>query len=476
MTAFQFYTDIFLHWQTLLDIALLAGGVFFLYRTLLRLGTWKILAGILIALVLFAIARVLNLEGLVWVFSNVSHVALLALIIIFQPELRKIFEKVVSIAVGSRTKLAQTTTDTIAESLWLLAQQKWGALIVLPGEEQIQDKTSGGYKLDALPSVPLLMSIFDPHSPGHDGAVIVTDDLLTDLGVRLPISESGRLSDEFGTRHHAAMGMSEKTDSLIFAVSEERGIVSSFSSGTMNRLKSKESIIAEIDKHYNKFGFSVTAGSIAMKRRTMAQIGVSVLIAAFFWATLILSEKQMVERTFDIPIEYTSPREGTFLVGEKMNELTVHVAGSKSVMDDFASSSPKALIDLSKMADGEQIVLVTAENIKHPKTVTLLDISPSEVTLSLASLVQKIVPISPQLVGQLPDGLKMKSVKIVPGDLQVLAPPSRGEQKPQLLSTSPIYLNSITSDSRIFCKIIAPPSYQPIGKAWPDVEAIITIE
>lgn len=476
MTAFQVYADIFLNWQTLLDIALIAAGVFFLYRTLLRLGTWQILAGILIAFVLFIIARLLNLEGIVWVFKNISQVALLSLIIVFQPEIRKILEKVVSLAVGKRGKLTQTTAAIIAESLWLLAQKKQGALVVFPGTEAIEGKTSGGYLLNAIPSVPLLMSIFDPNSPGHDGAVIVINNMLTQLGVRLPISDSARLSNEFGTRHHAAMGMSEKTNSLILVVSEERGMISAFVDGKMTRLTSEKEVVKEIDHHFSKLGFMQIGKGVTVKRRTMLQVVVSMFIAIFFWSTLILGEKQIVERTLDIPIEYTSPPNGTLLVGERMDELTVHATGPKSAMDDFALSSPKALIDLSKMTEGEQIVLLTAGNIKRPKFVTLLDIDPSEVKLSLASVVQKTVPINPQLIGQLPNGLKLKSLQVVPGELQVLAPPSRGDIKAAILSTAPIYLNSISDDSKIFTKIIAPPSYQPVGKGWPDVEVIITIE
>jgi diadenylate cyclase len=87
MKARQIYADIFLNWQTLLDIVLIAAGLFFLYRTFLRLGTWKILIGMLAAFIVFIIARILNLEGIEWIFKNVSHVALLGLIIIFQPEI-----------------------------------------------------------------------------------------------------------------------------------------------------------------------------------------------------------------------------------------------------------------------------------------------------------------------------------------------------------------------------------------------------
>ena len=476
MKATQIYADIFLNWQTLLDIILIAAGLFFLYRTFIRLGTWKILIGMLAAFVVFVLASILNLEGVEWIFKNVSHVALLGLIIIFQPEIRKIFEKVVSVAVAKKKGNSSDTTKIVAESLWALATKNRGAIVVFPGKEQIQDKISGGYLLKALPSVPLIMSIFDPNSPGHDGAVVIADDLLTHLGVRLPMSKSSRLPEEFGTRHHAAMGMAEETDSLVLLVSEERGHVSSFENGNMTRLNSPEEIIAAVEKHFSKFGIIPFAQITSMSPRTLLQVASSLLIATVFWSTLILGQKQIVERTMNIPIEYTSPGEGMVLMGTRVQELVVHAAGPKSAMNDFALSEPKALVDLSQMMEGTQTIPVTGENIRYPKEVTLLDISPADLELTLAGLIQKTVPVHPQLIGQLPNGYKIKEIKVLPESLQVLAPPNRQDNKALTVSTTPIYLNSISSDSRILCKIIAPPSFQPVDKRWPDVEIFMTLE
>jgi hypothetical protein len=86
--------------------------------------------------------------------------------------------------------------------------------VVFPGKEPIQEWLAGGYKLDARPSIPLILSIFDPNSPGHDGALIVAKGKFTQFGVRLPISQNSKLPNELGTRHHAAMGLTEKSDAL----------------------------------------------------------------------------------------------------------------------------------------------------------------------------------------------------------------------------------------------------------------------
>ncbi len=476
MKALHIYTDIFLNWQTLLDIVIIAAGIFYLYRTLLRLGTWKILIGILAAFLVYIIASVLQLEGVEWIFKNVSHVALLALIILFQPEIRKLFEKVVSVAVARKSSSNSDISQIVAQSLISLAEQRRGAILVFPGKELIQDKISGGYLLKALPSIPLIMSIFDPNSPGHDGAVVITDNLLTHFGVRLPMSESSRLSEEYGTRHHAAMGMAEETDALVLLVSEERGHVSSFENGRMTRLHSQEEIIATIEKHFSGSGIISFSQVTSFKPRTVLQVAASLLIAVIFWSALILGQKQIVERTMAIPVEYTPPGAGLVIAGTRAQEIIIHAAGPKSAMNDFALSEPKATIDLSKLMQGTHVIPVTGENVDYPKDVSILDISPADLEVTLTSLTRQSAAIVPQLIGQLPNGFKIKKIEVVPDSLQVFAPPNRQADKALSVSTTPIYLNSISRDGRILSKIIAPPSFQPVDKRWPDVEIFITLE
>ena len=152
------------------------------------------MAGIVLAFLVFVLASALNLQGIEWIYQNVSHVAVLGLIVIFQPELRKVLEKAVSVSPGRLRDQDTQLPGLIAESLCKLAEERCGAIIVFPGREPIREKLSGGYQLNALPSMPLILSIFDPNSPGHDGAVLLEGNRLTQFGVRLPMSQSTRLS------------------------------------------------------------------------------------------------------------------------------------------------------------------------------------------------------------------------------------------------------------------------------------------
>jgi diadenylate cyclase len=475
MSKIAFILREFLTWQAMLDIALIAIGLFFLYRTLVRLGTWKILLGIVAALLVFTLANILNLEGIEWIFQNLSHVAVIAMIVIFQPELRKLLEKVASLQQKKTLSVDDNLVQMVAMSLWQLAKLKRGAIIVYPGKEPMQEKLSGGHKLAAEPSLPLIMSIFDPNSPGHDGAMIIEENRLTTFGVRLPMSQTSRLPEEYGTRHHAAMGLAEQTDALVLVVSEERGEVSSFRNGLMKPLGSIEDIAEEIKSHNIQKSFLDIERLALLDRATIVPMLASLLVAAIFWTSLMIVNRQVVTKSLTLPLEYSQPAENLLLIGDKTEEVRVQLAGPKSEIDSFVLSQPTVKIDLSSMVEGKQTILLTEENLQLSPKLSFLDSSPAQIEVNLAVMVKRSVQVIPQLVGALPPNLKLKQTKVFPKMVQVLMPPPKRGDKQITLSTTPVYLNAIEEDTRIFCKIIAPPSIQPVVKPWQEVEVVIEV-
>jgi len=465
-----------LSWRSLLDILLIATGLFVLYQTLLRLGTWKIMAGILLALMVFILASALQLKGIEWIYHNVSNVAVLGLIIIFQPELRKILEKAVSVSPHRHKGLDTELYTLVGDALVKLAEDRCGAIIVFPGKEPLKSRISGGYQLNAVPSLPLIFSIFDSNSPGHDGAMIIENGKLTRFGVRLPMSQSTRLSEEYGTRHHAAMGLAEQTDALTLVVSEERGRISIFVNGEMHPVQTTEEVIRALVAHQRNLGFFHRDNIPKIRKRTIVQIAASLVLAFIFWSSLIISQREVVERVLPVTVDYTAPTDDLVLVGEKPDDVKVYLSGPKSEIDNLTNNPPSAKIDLSKMAKGSQTIIITSENLRLPKNVTLLDTSPQQLKLTLAAVVQKNVPITPQIIGKLPGAMKIKSITVTPATVLVTIPATKEESKNEEVLTTPIYLESISTDSKLFCKVIARPSIQPVAKRWPDVEVFIELK
>ncbi len=463
-------------WRAIIDILIIGAGMFVLYRTLLGLGTWKIVTGILIAIAFFLFAKLLDLKGVEWVFNNISQVAVIALIIIFQPEIRKLLERAASIRRLKIIKDSDSFSIMLAEAIFTMAKRRQGAIVVLPGKDPIGEWLSGGHPLDAKASIPLILSIFDHNSPGHDGAMVAQAGELTRFGVRLPLSQSSMLTEDYGTRHHAAMGLAEKSDAMAIVVSEERGKVSVFVNGRMHPVASREQLVDSILAHWEGAAtYSSNLAKVKSQWLLVSQMLLSMVVAVFFYSALIIAQGELLEKVITVPVGYTASPSNLVLVGDKSKDVRLHLSGPKSDLDSVNPGQVNVKIDLSKAVDGKQAFLITRDNLKLPQGVILLDVTPQSIELELSEIIEQEITIKPQLVGKLPSGLKIRSIKVEPEKIKVLSPVSLIKGAGINVITTPIYLESISDDASIFCKIIAPPSVHPVDKGWPDVKVTILI-
>ena len=459
----------------ILDILLISAALFFLYRTLLRLGTWKIVTGIFLAMVIFVAANVLDLKGINWIYSNLSQVAAIALIVIFQPELRKIFERAASLGGRKLGNTGPALAALFGDAAFVLAKKRRGAIIVLPGKEPVKRWLTGGFDLYAEPSLPLILSIFDPNSPGHDGALVFRNGKLAYFSVRLPISKTGRLSEEFGTRHHAAMGLSEVTDALVIVVSEERGTVKTFLNGLVKKINDQGELAEQIRSHWQTAASSgIELNEYRRQRNLIPEMVISLALALVFYSTVIISKMEIREKAFTVPVEYIAAPQNLALRGDNPTEVKLQLTGPKSDLDKINPANLSVKIDLSQAKAGGQVFVVSKEDIALPRGIKLVNANPSSISLSLEEIAEFEVEVQPQLVGTLPQGLELVSVEVNPKQLRVLSPPSDASQKITIV-TEPIYLESIKKNETVVRKVIAPPTVRPEGKKWPDVEVIIKV-
>jgi diadenylate cyclase len=465
----------FLDWRVILDVLLISAALFFLYRTLLRLGTWKIVTGIFLAMVIFVVANVLDLKGINWIYSNLSGVAVIALIVIFQPELRKIFERAASFGGKKLDKSGPALAALFSEAAFLLANKRRGALIALPGKEPVKRWLSGGFDLYAEPSLPLILSIFDPNSPGHDGALVFRNGKLAYFGVRLPISKTGRLPEDLGTRHHAAMGLSEVTDTLVILVSEERGTVKTFFNGILKEVNDQDKLAEKILSHWQTVASSgIELNHYRKQRHLIPQMAVSLVLALLFYSTVIVGKMEIREKAVTVPVEYIAAPDNLALTGDNPTEVKLQLAGPKSDLDKINPANLSVKIDLSQAKAGGQVFVVSKEDIPLPRGIKLVNASPSSISLSLEEIAEFEVEVQPQLVGTLPQGLELVSVEVNPKQLQVFAPPTDASQRITIV-TEPIYLESINKNEALLRKVIAPANVRPKGKKWPEVEVRVKV-
>lgn len=238
------------------DIILVAIILYYVITLVRETKAMQLLKGIVILIIIFIVSRALNLTALNYILNATLSFGVFAVIVIFQPELRSILERVGRIKLGNiidlnsseYTAMLQKTIDEVATAADNMSATKTGALMVFERETRLGEYISTGTMLDANVSSRLLENIFVPNTPLHDGAVIMRDDKIITAGCLLPLTANNNLSKDLGTRHRAAIGLSEVTDAVIIVVSEETGKISLALNGSLTRNLTRESLTKALNK------------------------------------------------------------------------------------------------------------------------------------------------------------------------------------------------------------------------------------
>ncbi|MDD4113357.1 MAG: diadenylate cyclase CdaA [Herbinix sp.] len=231
------YTDI-------IEIIILAFLIYHVVNWIKKTRAWTLVKGLAVIMLFWVISIIFQLNVVTWLISNTIDVGIIAVLIVFQPELRKALEQlgkkniVRSILVFDDSKeerFSDNTLNEIIRATFELARNKTGALVVIEEEIPLNEFESSGIPIDSILSSELLINIFEKNTPLHDGAVIVRGNRIVAATCYLPLSDNILLSKELGTRHRAGIGISEMTDSLTIIVSEETGKVSIAREGKLIR-------------------------------------------------------------------------------------------------------------------------------------------------------------------------------------------------------------------------------------------------
>ncbi len=249
------------------DVAEVIIIAFFLFQILVWIKNtraWSVLKAVIIVLLFVLFAWSMDMTTIIWIMQALFSIAATAIIVVLQPELRKGLEELgrsrffaflfldlfkSTEAVG---RFSDHTAAEIVRASMEMGRVKTGALIVIEGENSLLEFDRTGIRLDAEVSSQLLINIFEKNTPLHDGAVLIKGDRITSATCYLPLSESRLLSKDLGTRHRAAVGISEVTDSLTVIVSEETGNVSIAYGGALSRVHDSEDLRKKLDQIQNK--------------------------------------------------------------------------------------------------------------------------------------------------------------------------------------------------------------------------------
>ncbi len=231
-----------------LDILLVSFVLYKLYMVMRRTRAVQMFIGIAIIFLVSFIAQAINMQETSWIFQNLRTVWLVAFVILFQPELRRLLtimgqNRYVRMFIKEETSLV---VEEIVRAVVEISKRGYGALIVIVRDTGLKNIIETGMPIQALVSSPMLISIFNPRSPLHDGAVIIQNDIIEAAKCILPLSRSATVERKWGTRHRAALGISEESDALVIVVSEETGKISFVHNGEMSQGLEQNALLEQL--------------------------------------------------------------------------------------------------------------------------------------------------------------------------------------------------------------------------------------
>lgn len=367
--------------QDVVDILFLSGVVYCLYAWFWGTKAVRALVGLVALAAVFGLARLWGLFLTTWVLQILWQVAVLLVIILFQPELRQMLERVSPFRWLRSKSVAQPGEwmTAVVEGAFSLARSRLGALIVVERGDRVDEWTSKGVLLHAQATVPLLVALFQKESPLHDGAVVMRGGEVLRAACYLPLSPSESLPQQFGTRHRAALGLSERCDALVVVASEERGRVSVASGGQVQELERPEDLWevmsagAQIQRPTG-VGRWVTE---ALTRRLPAKVLSLVLVSAVWVA---LAGKQNVEVRISVPVETRNLPEQWEILEPHDPRVQLVLRGMRKDVMTLNDSRVFAEVDLSLARLGRRTFRISRNEIVLPSDrVQVVRIEPSEI-------------------------------------------------------------------------------------------------
>ena len=244
-----------LEFSDVVDVLIISVIAYYVIKSFRNTRAAQLGKGLGIILLVYVLSGVFNLYTVNWLLKNLLSVGLIALVVVFQPELRRALEflgrgKFSLRGFSFEKENVSSNVDIIVRAIEYFASRKEGALIIVENETALQDVADTGTVLDATLTEPLLENIFYKGSPLHDGAVILRDDRILAAGCVLPLSENRSISSDLGTRHRAGVGMSESSDALVIIISEETGAISVAMDGMLKRGLTVETLRRLLEKEF----------------------------------------------------------------------------------------------------------------------------------------------------------------------------------------------------------------------------------
>ncbi len=414
--------DIFtsLKWPDVVDVLVIS---FILHRLVLVLRGTAALQIVLGLLLLWVIQGIATAAGLVltsWLFQGVGAVAVLIIVVVFRNEIREVLIQTnpIRLFLGRPQETRRINVNLILQAVFQLASSRTGALIVMENRDRLNPYLREGFALDARLNPQIIESIFAKQSPMHDGAIIIRADRIARVETFLPLTEKEGLPRHYGTRHRAAIGLSEVSDSVVLVVSEERGEVSLVHRGRVQ-------VMHDSERLKEALGRMLLGVDRKKKRRSRRQLWLAnaggflatFLLVATVWG--IYSGKQLSLISVTTPIDFRNIPENLVLMNASAEKVEVQITGRRRLVSGVQPEQVEAFLDLKGITFGDHQLVLNQDSIELPLGLEVVRLTPPAVRVAMEQRVEKRVAVKPTLEGSLPAGYQIDEVNVRPQSVKV---------------------------------------------------------
>ncbi len=462
-------------WVNLLDIIILWCLIYYL----LTWFAWTRAVQILVTLMAIGLAYFGALKaGLIltsYLFQYLWAALIVLLVIVFQPEIREMFDRAAPIRflMGRwRAESDTTQVEELVKAVMELARTRLGALIVVQRLDGLANLTLKGLKLGASVSSEALLTIFQKHSPLHDGAAIIKGDRIVEASCILPLSVNEGLSSKYGTRHRAALGISERSDALVVVVSEERGEISLVEQGKIVPVKSHSELMKALEDGLSQRPTALKGSSTGISGPVSRNWQVKVLSfasAIVLWFAVV--GPRWAEVGMSVPIQYANLPAEMEITGKWVDRVDVRVKGSESALANLQPGSVRAVIDLTHLVPGLNYFRISNRNLLVPPGITIKQIRPSDLHLRIEASKTETFSVQASLMGE---SIPSRSISVTPDAVKI-----KGLQaelkKVEAVVTDPVDGSTLIQKRRIVVPVRVKPEGLKIETIRPS-EVTVAVE
>jgi len=439
--------------QDLFDILIITALLYQLYRWFRNTRAVQVLMGLSLIALLYVVTRALGLFMTSWILQQLGTVLFVLIIVVFQQEIRQTLYRISLLrhAFGAPPPHPVRNHADLIRTVFSCAASRTGLLIVIRRQDPLDEHITNGVPVDGRISRELLETIFYPGSPLHDGAVLIDGERVVSASCHLPLAQQSELPTGYGTRHRAALGITERTDAVVIVVSEERGTVSVAVGESLTTVSTEEELSSLLDQlltprtrepERRRGVFDVIFDDL----RTKAAILTLVLLC---WLILTIRQGEIV--TVTAPIRYRNIPQGLVLSSSSPDELELQIKVYSYLIPSPGKLDISAEIDLGKGRPGTNTIPLSADNFRLPLGVVFSQVKPPSAKVILEQKEIRRIPVIPSIRGP----LHGKRITVEPRSVRVEGPLPVVSRLTEI-RTEPVDSRELLRLTRLQARLITP--------------------